>query len=80
MILLLAKSNHDAEIFAHNNGLRNGTWHYIISVCSLRGMGRPHVCRVGSYWQRSDIVAIESELDKRKAVAISFVDTVRKSD
>lgn len=80
MILLLAQSNHEAEAFAMNNGMREGSWHYIISVCSLRGLVRPLVCRVGEYWMRSDILSIESALHKRQAVYMSTVDKEKNTE
>lgn len=78
MILLLAASNHEAESFAERYNIPK--WHYIYSMSSLKGMGRPVVCRVGMYWQRSDIIAIERKLDSQQAVFISPVDIVKKTN
>jgi len=78
MILILSINSREATKFAISHGLRHGSWHYIIGADTLRGLVRPTICRVGEYWKRRDIEAVEREVSLRDARCVSALDILNK--
>lgn len=70
MTYVLAGTYAQARDWAGEHGVSGLQWSYITGPEALYGVSRPRVLRIGTWYMRNDLRAVEAEMRLRRAVEV----------